>query len=142
MLLGLALAALEVAVPAFGALFVAGIACFLLGGSMLFDVPQVSDLNVSFWSVLVPSVGGFALFAGLVAFAVGRTLARAQTVGVAELLGLVGKAATPLVPEGKVFIRGEYWTACGDEEIPAGTRVEVTAVEGMRLRVRRAADDH
>ena len=55
---------------AFGVLFVAGIVCFLLGGTMLFDLPELSDLNVSFWSVLVPSVGGFALFAALVIFAV------------------------------------------------------------------------
>ena len=92
--------------------------------------------------MLVPSVGGFALFAGVVVFAVGRTLMRAQTTGVSELLGLVGKCATALAPEGKVFVRGEYWTAQADEEIPAGTRVEVTAVEGMRLRVRRASGDH
>ena len=128
--------------PSFGALFAAGIACFLLGGSLLFDLPEVSDLTVSFWSVLVPSVGGFALFAAVVVFAVGRTLMRAQTTGVSELLGLVGKCATPLAPEGKVFVRGEYWTAEADEEIPAGARVEVTAVEGMRLRVRRASRDH
>jgi len=142
MLLGMALVASEVFVPAFGALFASGIICFLVGGSMLFDLPQISDLNVSFWSVLVPSVGGFALFAAVVVFAVGRTLMRAQTVGVSDLLGLVGKCATSLSPEGKVFVRGEYWTAEADEAIPAGVRVEVTAVEGMRLRVRRASGDH
>ena len=142
MLLGMALVAMEVFVPSFGALFAVGIACFLVGGSLLFDLPDVSDLKVSFWSVLLPSVGGFALFAGVVVFAVGRTLMRAQTTGVSELLGLVGKCATALAPEGKVFVRGEYWTAEADEEIPAGARVEVTAVEGMRLRVRRASNDH
>ena len=61
--------------------------------------------------MLVPSVGGFALFAAVVVFAVGRTLMRAQTAGVSELLGLVGKCATALAPEGKVFVRGEYWNA-------------------------------
>jgi membrane-bound serine protease (ClpP class) len=141
MLLGAGLVAAEVFASAYGVLFAVGIVCFLLGGSMLFDMPELSDLNVSFWSVLVPSVAGFALFTGLVIYAVGRTLMRAQTVGVSELLGLVGKSATPLAPEGKVFVRGEYWTARADEEIPAGARVEVTAVEGMRLRVRRAISD-
>jgi membrane-bound ClpP family serine protease len=37
-----------------------------------------------------------------------------------------------------VFIRGEYWTADADEEVSEGDGVEVTAVEGLRLRVRRA----
>lgn len=142
MLLGLALVATEVFVPAFGALFALGIACFLLGGSVLFDLPELSDLTVSFWTVLVPSVGGFALFAGVAVFAVGRSMLRAQTTGVSEMLGLVGKSTTALAPEGKIFVRGEYWTAEADEEIPAGARVEVTAVEGMRLRVRRASGDH
>ena len=114
----------------FGLLFAAGIACFLLGGSMLFDMPDLSDLSVSFWSVLVPVVGGFALFAALVIYAVGRTFLRDQTAGVSELVGLVGKARTGLRPEGTVFVRGEYWMARADEEIPAGERVEVAAVEG------------
>ncbi|HEY8156897.1 MAG TPA: nodulation protein NfeD [Myxococcota bacterium] len=142
MLLGMGLVAMEVFVPAFGALFAAGIACFLIGGSLIFDLPEVSDLKVSFWSVLVPSVGGFAIFAGVAVFAVGRSLMRAQTTGVSEMLGMMGKCATALAPEGKVFVRGEYWTAEADEAIPAGARVEVTAVEGMRLRVRRATGDH
>jgi membrane-bound serine protease (ClpP class) len=95
-------------------------------------------LTVSFWSVLVPAVAGFALFAFLVVYAVGRTFLRSQTAGVSELVGMVGRSETALAPDGKVFVRGEYWNATGEEEIPAKTPVEVTAVEGMRLRVRRA----
>jgi len=125
----------------YGVLFALGIGCFLLGGSMLFDVPEAGDIEISFWSVLVPIVAGFAIFAGVVVFAVGRTLRRPQTAGVAELIGLVGRTATPLSPEGRVFVRGEYWSARGSEELPAGVAVEVTAVEGMRLRVRRAAPE-
>ena len=113
----------------------------LIGGTMLFDMPEVSDLAVSFWSVLVPVVVGFGAFAGVVVYAVGRTFMRAQTAGVSELIGLVGKASTALSPEGKVFVRGEYWNASADEEIPTGESVEITAVEGLRLRVRRAGAD-
>jgi membrane-bound serine protease (ClpP class) len=57
---------------------------------------------------------------------------------VSELLGLVGRTATALAPDGRVTVRGEYWNASSDEELPAGIDVEVTGVEGMRLRVRRA----
>jgi membrane-bound serine protease (ClpP class) len=138
MLLGVGLLVAEIFVTSYGLLFAAGLACFLLGGSMLFEAPEVSDLTVSFWSVLVPITAAFALFGGLVVFAVGRTFAREQTAGVSELVGMIGTAQTALTPEGRVFLRGEYWTATADEEIPAGERVEVAAVEGMRLRVRRA----
>jgi membrane-bound serine protease (ClpP class) len=141
MLLGLGMFVTELFVTSYGLLFAAGIVCFLLGGSMLFDMPEVSDLNVSFWSVLVPITVAFALFAALVVFAVGRTFSRDQTAGVDEMIGLVGMAQTALEPEGRVFVRGEYWNASADETIPQGERVEVSAVEGMRLRVRRAAQN-
>jgi membrane-bound serine protease (ClpP class) len=54
---------------------------------------------------------------------------------------MVGRVATPLAPEGRVFVRGEYWTARSAEELPVGAAVEVTEVQGMRLRVRRAPEE-
>ena len=105
---------------------------------MIFDRPSLSDLTVSFWSVLVPAVLAVAIFGAIIVFSIGRTFAMKQTAGVGELVGLVGRAATELQPEGKVFIRGEYWTVISEEEIGEGEAVEVVAVEGLRLRVRRA----
>lgn len=140
-LAGLGLLAAEVFVTSYGLLFVAGLACFLLGGSMLFNMPDVSDLSVSFWSVLVPTVVGFGLFAMLVIYAVGSSALRRQTAGVSDMIGKIGRSDTALTPEGRVFVRGEYWNARGDEEIAANERVVVTAVEGMRLRVRRATSE-
>jgi len=138
-LAGMALMVAEIFVTSFGLLFAGGILCFILGGSMLFDMPEVSDLTVSFWSVLVPSVAGFGVCAAFIVYVVGRSFLREQMSGVSDLVGLVGQTSTALSPEGKVFVRGEYWTAQGDEEISAGERVEVTAVDGMRLRVRRSS---
>jgi len=37
-----------------------------------------------------------------------------------------------------VFVRGEIWQARADESLGAGERVEVVAVDGMELRVRKA----
>ena len=138
LLLGVGLMVAEIFVGSFGVLFAAGVVCLLIGGSMLFDVPELSDLTISFWSVLVPVVGGFAAFGALVIFAVSRTMLSKQTAGVSELIGQRGKVATALAPDGKVFVRGEYWNASADEEIAQGESVEITAVEGLRLRVRRA----
>jgi len=105
---------------------------------MVFDRPDLSDLNVSFWPVLVPTVAGIALFGGLVVYAAGRTLGQRQVSGVSELTGMTGVATTALDPEGTVFIRGEYWRARADAPIDAQERVEATAVQGLELRVRRA----
>jgi membrane-bound serine protease (ClpP class) len=135
---GIALFAAEVFVTSYGLLFAAGMVCFLIGGSMMFDRPDLSDLNVSFWPVLVPAVAGMALFGGLVVYAVGRSLGRRQESGVSELIGMTGVATTALDPDGTVFIRGEYWLARADGRIGAQERVEATAVAGLELRVRRA----
>ena len=137
---GIALMVAELFVSALGLLFTAGVVVFLLGGAMLFEMPDVSDVSVSFWSVLVPAAAGMIGFGAIVIYAIGRTFARAQTAGVSEMIGMIGRAATALDPEGRVFVRGEYWTASCDERIPTDSAVEVTAVVGMRLRVRRAVN--
>ena len=105
---------------------------------MVFEQPDLSDLSVSFWSVLVPAVLGLGLFSGLVVLALGRTLLVKQQSGVDEMIGLLGKAATSLSPEGRIFVRGEYWMGEAEESIDEGETVEVTSVEGLSLRVRRA----
>jgi membrane-bound serine protease (ClpP class) len=137
-LVGIGLLVAEIFITSFGALFTMGIICFLLGGTMLFDRPEVSDLNVSFWNVLLPAVLAVAIFGGIVVFSVGRTFGLKQTAGVGELVGLVARCSTRLGPDGKVFVRGEYWAAHSDEgEVAEGEAVEVTAVEGLRLRVKK-----
>lgn len=137
-LAGLGLLVAEVFLGTYGVLFALGVACLLMGGSMLFDVPEMGDLDVSFWSVLLPAVTGLSLFGALVVFGVGRTARRRQTAGVGELIGMLGRAEEALVPEGRVFVRGEYWGATSEAPVAAGERIEVVAVEGMRLRVRPA----
>ncbi len=135
---GIGLMVAELFVTSFGVLFAGGVVCFIAGGAMLFDVPEVSDVKVDFWPVLMPMAAALALVGGAGIYAIGRSFKRAQTAGVSELIGLVGRADTQLGPDGRVFVRGEYWNARSDETIAAETAVEVMAVEGMLLRVRRA----
>jgi len=84
-----------------------------------------------------------ALTAGIFVFAIAAG-ARAQmqrpTTGSAGLLDETGVAQTALDPEGQVLVRGELWTAVTEGSgIPAGERVRVVQVEGLRLRVERAS---
>jgi membrane-bound serine protease (ClpP class) len=137
MLAGIGLFVAEVFVTSYGILFGLGIVCFLLGGSMIFERPELSDLDVSFWSVLVPAVTALSTFAAIVVYAVGRTMRRRQTAGIDELIGMVGTATTPLERSGTVFVRGEYWKALSEDSIPEGERVEIIRVDGLELRVRR-----
>lgn len=56
-----------------------------------------------------------------------------------RLIGAEGIAQTDLDPEGTVWVQGETWTArTAGERIPAGERVRVLAVQGLRLHVARA----
>jgi len=140
LLFGLGLVVAELFVTSFGVLLVAGLVCILLGGTMVFDVPEVSDLTISFWQVLVPVVTAFGVVAAGVIYVVGRTMLMRQTAGVDELIGATARVVNDLDPEGKVFVRGEYWTATSDSAVARGGRVEVVAVEGLRLRVRPASE--
>jgi membrane-bound serine protease (ClpP class) len=135
---GIALLVAEVYVTSFGALFAAGVVCFLLGGTMLFDRTDLGGLDVSFWGVLVPAVAAVAVFGGVVVLGIARSLRRPGLAGTEEMVGLVGRAASSLAPEGTVFVRGEYWTATAEGSVAEGERVVVVGVDGLRLRVRAA----
>jgi membrane protein implicated in regulation of membrane protease activity len=70
-----------------------------------------------------------------------RAYEGARPAGGAALIGAVGTARELLNPEGYIEVRGELWlaeTTAAEAPIAAGSRVEVVAADGVRLRVRRA----
>ena len=73
-----------------------------------------------------------------VATLVARSQRARPSQGAEGMVGAIGVTRGRLAPVGPVLLRGEYWTAESDEVVDAGERVEVTAVDGLRLRVRRA----
>ena len=148
MLLGIGLLIAELFVASFGLLFAAGITCFLVGGTMIFDRPEVSDLTVDFWQVLFPLALSLSLFGGVIAYTLGRSMFAQQTAGVDEMVGLIGRCESRIEAEpelergarkGKVFVRGEYWNCIADEAIESGESIEVVKVDGLTLRVRKAS---
>jgi membrane-bound serine protease (ClpP class) len=137
-LFGVVLFLLETQVVSHGLLAVGGTVSLLAGSLLLIDAPE-PYLRVSL-RVIVPAVGftaAFFLFAVTLAL---RAQRRKVVVGREGLMGMIGTARTALDPTGTVFVAGEHWTAdaLGGETIPAGSAVEVTAVEHLRITVRRA----
>jgi len=132
---------LELKTPALGALTAAGAISFIAGGLILFN----STPMPGFGGVSVPLVVGTGIvlaasFFGLVTFALRAQKTPIQT-GREVLPGLVGVARTELNPAGMVYAAGELWSAQlaeSGEALPAGTRVEIVAVEGLLLKVRKA----
>ncbi|MFZ2950224.1 MAG: nodulation protein NfeD [Desulfuromonadaceae bacterium] len=136
-LLGVTLFIAEIKVVSHGMLTLGGIIAMVLGSLMLFESSE-PYLHVS-WSVIlvtVLAVSGFFIVVVTKALSAHRRL---PTTGREGLIGEEGMAESGIAPEGKVFIRGEYWDARSDEPISAGSRVTVEAVEGMRLKVRKVS---
>src|SRR5512133_1021865 len=134
-ILGLILFIAEIKIVSHGMLTVAGMTAMVLGSLMLFESPD-PYLRIS-WGVILVTVlatGGFFVVVVAKALAVHR---RRPTTGREGLIGLEGVAESGMAPEGKVFVRGEYWDAWSEEPIAARCRVTVLEVDGMRLKVKR-----
>ena len=126
----------EIKVVSYGLLTLAGAAAVLMGGLMLFNQPSMGGLSISMGMLLSTVIGLIAVVAG-VAFIALRAQLRKVVTGIESLEGRKGLAKTALTPKGTVLVEGELWEAesvSGD--IPAGAGVEVTAVEGFKIRVR------
>lgn len=126
----------EVKVVSYGLLTVGGVVAFVLGALMLFDTPG-SLFRVS-WSVIIPAAlltAGFFLFAMGMAW---RTWKTRPTTGREGLIGERAVVRRRIDPQGQVLIRGEIWQARADETLEPGDSVEVVAVDGLTLEVRRA----
>jgi membrane-bound serine protease (ClpP class) len=138
-LLGVGLLVAEAFLPTFGVVGVGGLVAFLLGSLFLFD-SSGEEVYVA-RSLVFGAGGGVALFILAVGVFIARRRTEPARLGVEGMIGAVGTARERLAPSGTVVVHGEYWTADADETIESGAPVEVTGVEGLRLRVRgRAAE--
>jgi membrane-bound serine protease (ClpP class) len=88
---------------------------------------------------VLPVALGFSavfLFLGRLALTAHR---RPAVTGAEGMRGAVGLALTPITPDaqGQIAVHGETWRAVSPQPIAAGDRVEVTAIDGLTLTVRR-----
>jgi len=127
----------EIKITSYGLLTVGGVVAMFLGSVMLMK-NELPYLRISL-KVIVPSVLGTALFFLFVVGMAVRTFGAKPVTGAEGLIGGHGIARSDLSPVGMVFVHGELWEARGDETIRQGDEVVVTAVEGLRLKVRPAA---
>jgi membrane-bound serine protease (ClpP class) len=130
---------LEVKTPTHGALTAAGVASFIIGALVLFNSPGTPEFQrVSVPLVIGTGVATAALVSIVLTYAI-RAQLRPVEVGAEALLGRIGTARTELRPQGMVQVAGELWSAELVEGLPGvaeGSRVEVIAVDGLRLKVR------
>lgn len=119
---------------------VAGIIPFILGSLMLFapfvpSSPAAPALRVSPWliAIIALAVLGFSMVILRAVVAAMRLPVRA---GADRLIGMEGRAITPLTPEGQVRVDRADWSAYSTKgDIPVGHRIRVTGFSGVRLYV-------
>ena len=125
----------EVKVVSHGLLAVGGVISLLLGSLMLIETPT-EYMRISL-SVIIPAVlVSAAFFTFAVTKAVKARLTK-PTTGTEGLVGEIGTASTPIAPEGKVYIHGEFWNATSDQMIETGERIQVIGVTNLKLRVKK-----
>lgn len=125
----------EIKVVSHGLLAVGGVISLFLGSMMLFQSP-VEYMRVSL-SVIIPAV---LVSAAFFIFAVTRAInarLKKPTTGMEGLTGEVGIASTPIAPEGKVSIHGEFWNATSDQNIEMGEKIQVVGVVNLKLKVKK-----
>lgn len=132
-LFGLILMGAEVFVPSFGVLGVGGIIAFLLGGLFLMD------RDAPGFSVSLPFLGGVALAAAVLIFVAGSLLAKSRrqpvTSGKEDLIGCTGDLVERDDGELWAHVQGELWQLHNPTGLTPGTRIRVTALDGLTLSV-------
>ena len=90
--------------------------------------------------MLLSTIIGLIAVVAALAYIVLKAQLRRVVTGIETLAGKKGVAKTALSPKGTVLVEGELWEAesvSGD--IPEGSAVHVTAVDGFKVRVKHNA---
>lgn len=130
----------EVMVVSHGILAIGGIIAMVLGSLMLFP-SEVPYLRLSRWLIAATTLMMAAFFIVVVTKVI-QAHREKPISGREGMLGEHGVAATDIDNEGKVLVHGEYWNADSTEPIAKGEKVEVTALEGLRVTVRKLPEQH
>ena len=127
---------LEIFVVSSGALAIAGLVALFIGSVMVFNQPEIG-LVINWW-VFLPLFLSFSATVLLLVFVVLRSTRKKALSGMEGLVGETGTVERAIADgrSGKVFVHGELWEASASGPVPAGARVEVTRVEGMKLNVK------
>ena len=136
LLLSLSFFILELKFASHGILGAGGVVAMILGS--LFLINGLPELRIRIGTALAVTLPFAAVTAGLLSLIV-RARAQRVVTGPAAMLDTTGVALTPLSPQGKVFVHGEYWDAVSATPIEPGTSVRVVRVEGLTLTVEPAS---
>jgi membrane-bound serine protease (ClpP class) len=132
-MLALGLFALEATMTSHGILALGGIASMIAGALMLVQgpIPQLRIQLSTALAVTIPVAVISVFLIRLVYF----SRKRKSAVGTESMVGEEGVAKSDINPEGRVLVHGEYWNASSEKPIPAGSKVRVRKVHGLKVEV-------
>jgi len=136
LVLALALFVLEAKFASHGMLGIGATISMVLGALLLVNGPPEMRIHLS--TALAVALPFAAITMFLVSIVVKARRNKVLT-GPQGMIGELGVARTALEPEGQVLVRGEYWDAVANTPVPAGARVHVTGVAGLKLQVEKIA---
>jgi membrane-bound serine protease (ClpP class) len=132
--LGLGFMIAEVFFPSFGSLGIGGLIAFVVGAIFLMDT------EVPGYGIPIPLIAGLALASAAFMILVGGMAAKARArpvvTGREELVGAGGEVIEAAGDESWARVRGETWRVRSRERLAPGSRVRVTAVDGLILDVK------
>jgi membrane-bound serine protease (ClpP class) len=124
----------EIKVASHGLLGAGGVVALVLGSLILFEGGG-PGLQLS-WGVIAAATLATIAFFGLVVGAGLMAQRRRVTTGRQGLVGARAVAVERLAREGRVRLGDELWNAVSEVPVEPGMEVEITAVDGLLLRVR------
>jgi membrane-bound serine protease (ClpP class) len=135
MLLGFALIAVELFVPSLGILGIGGVVAVVVGSVILMD-SDVPGMGIN--TGLIAAMGLVsALVFFIIVYLAAKAFKRPQVAGREALPGHRAEAISDFRDgEGRVHLEGEDWSAASEQPITRGQEVEITAVDGLVLKVR------
>jgi membrane-bound serine protease (ClpP class) len=133
LLLAFTLFILEAKFASHGVLGVGGAVSMVLGAVMLINSP-LPEMRIRWATAIALAVPFSAITILLLSLAVRARRNKVET-GSQGMIGELGRAITPLAPEGKIFVHGEYWDAVALHPVAVGESVRVTDIDRLKLTV-------
>ena len=133
LILSFAFFILEAKFAAHGVLAAGGAVAMVLGSVILINSP-LPEMRVHLSTAIALAVPFAAITVFLLSLVM-RARAGKVVTGAEGMIGEIGVALADLTPEGRVFVRGEYWNAVATTPVKNGDKVRVTAVDHLNLTV-------
>jgi membrane-bound serine protease (ClpP class) len=124
---------LEAKFQTHGIITTGGIVLMVLGALLLVDGP-IPQMRVQLWAALAVAIPMGFVTVFLMSIAMKARRNKVLT-GEEAMIGQVAIVCAPLMPRGKVFVRGELWDAVAPANVDAGGKVVIRKIENLVLHV-------